>query len=86
MTENYIRYLEKNEKSVRSALRAASLTSTNIADFAMLNFARWSILHSRIFISSPPYRVGERLLLFQLKSSKTPKKSDRFTSTQIILF
>ncbi|MHC5714501.1 MAG: hypothetical protein ACYTX0_20770 [Nostoc sp.] len=27
-------------------------------------FARWSIRHSPVFISSPPYRVGERLLLF----------------------
>jgi len=42
--------LEKNKKSVRSALRAAALTSTNIADFPMLNFARWSILHSRVLI------------------------------------
>ncbi|MHC5915475.1 MAG: hypothetical protein ACYTXE_31790 [Nostoc sp.] len=30
-------------------------------------FARWSIRHSPVFISSPPYRVGERLLLFKLK-------------------
>ncbi|AFZ23465.1 hypothetical protein Cylst_1162 [Cylindrospermum stagnale PCC 7417] len=29
--------------------------------------ARWAIRHSRVFISSPPYRLGERLLLFKLK-------------------
>ncbi|MHC5713652.1 MAG: hypothetical protein ACYTX0_16300, partial [Nostoc sp.] len=32
-------------------------------------FARWSIRHSPVFISSPPYRVGERLLLFKLNFS-----------------
>jgi len=58
ITECYIRYLEKNEKSVRSALCAAALTPTNIADFAMLNFARWSILHLRVLYSSHHLPIG----------------------------
>jgi hypothetical protein len=32
-----------------------------------IDYNSWSIRHSRIFISSPPHRVGERLLLFKLK-------------------
>ena len=32
-----------------------------------INFARWVIRHLRVFISLPPYRVRERLLLLQLK-------------------
>ncbi|MDD1468177.1 hypothetical protein MEO43_23460, partial [Dolichospermum sp. ST_sed5] len=57
--ENYIKYLEKVKK-VFIPHRPTLLISLT------LNFARWSIRHLCVFISSPPYRVGERLLLFKL--------------------
>ena len=59
----------KSQESVHSALRAASLTPTNIANFAHAQFCSLvkKVTRAYLFISSPPYRVCERLLLFKLK-------------------
>ncbi|XHR82736.1 MAG: hypothetical protein ACFKPT_32240 [Gloeotrichia echinulata GP01] len=51
--------MKKKEESVHSS-------PTNIADFAMLNFARWSIRHSRA-IHPTLIRVSVGLLSGKLK-------------------
>ncbi len=52
----------KSQKSVHSS-------PTNIANFAHAQFCSLvkKVTRAYLFISSPPYRVGERLLLFKLK-------------------
>jgi hypothetical protein len=54
--------LKKKQESVHSS-------PTNIADFAMLNFARWSIRHSRA-IHPTLIRVSVGLLSGKLKNRR----------------